>query len=151
MSEQVAQANKPKNDFNIPAVNSPAQTPANPPTTNATIVVPVQTQAPIQKSITTTDWAIAAAVILVLAGLFLLGRRAVIGALTAGYADYARAKNAGNMMFLLLLTLGVAATVGIIANLWTNIFFTLPAAGLGVLFLILFIVTFMSARSSARR
>lgn len=151
MSEQIAQANKPKNDFNIPAVNSPAQTPANPPATNATIGVPVQTQAPIQKSITTTDWAIAAAVILVLAGLFLLGRRAVIGALTAGYADYARAKNAGNMMFLLLLTLGVAATVGIIANLWTNIFFTLPAAGLGVLFLILFIVTFMSARSSARR
>lgn len=154
MSTQIAQANKPnKNDkdFQIPAAGGAAPAPANPQAGKTMVGEAVQAQVPIQKSIASTDWVIAGAVILVLAGLFMLGRRAVVGALTAGYADYARAKNAGNMMFLLLLTLGVAATVGIVGNLWTNILFTLPAAGLSVLFLILFIVTFMSARNSARR
>lgn len=152
--DQLAQANK-KEDIKLPAVKpSPAQAAPQPAPSQASVPqlgAPVATGIPKQSALTATDYAIMGAAILVLAGLFLLGRRAVVGALTAGYADYARAKAAGNMLFLLLLTLGIGATVAIVANLWTNPYFFGPAAGLALVFLVLFIVTYISARNSARR
>lgn len=97
---------------------------------------------------TTTDLIITGVSVLVLLGIMLLPRKALITGLTAQFADYARAKAAGNSLYLLLVVSGAAATVALLGNLWTALRFTVPAAVLVFVLLAVFLMSLRAARRS---
>ena len=98
--------------------------------------------------LSTTDLIIAGVVLLGLLGLMLLPRKAVITSLQSQFADYARAKSAGNALYVLLVVLGVSATIGLLGNLWTAVQFIVPVAVISIVLLIVFIIAFRGARAS---
>ncbi|MCF8089016.1 MAG: hypothetical protein K9K63_07380 [Desulfotignum sp.] len=102
----------------------------------------------LNTGISTTDLVIAVVVMLGLLGLMLLPRKAVITSLQAQFADYARAKSAGNSLYVLLVVLSFSVTIGLLGNLWTALQFIVPVAVISIVLLIVFIISFLGARAS---
>jgi hypothetical protein len=96
----------------------------------------------------TTDFIIAGVCLVLLLGVMLLPRRALIASLQAQFADYGRAKAAGNALYVLLVTLGISAVVGLLGNLFTSVRFLGPASVLNGILLSVFIASFRAARAS---
>ena len=96
----------------------------------------------------TTDMIIAGVVTALLLLLMLLPRRALVTSLTSQFADYGRAKAAGNSLYVLLVVLGAVTVVAILGNLWMVLKYTIPAGSLVLLLLIVFLVSWVGARRS---
>lgn len=99
-----------------------------------------------EHTLSTQDWVIGLAVVVVLAVAFLVVRRAFVSSLTGNYADYEKAKNAGTMLYMLLLISGAAIAFAALGNLWTVPAYLVSAGVLFLIFAILFAVTYLSAR-----
>jgi hypothetical protein len=98
--------------------------------------------------LSTTDMIIAGAIIALLLLVMLLPRRALVTSLTSQFADYGRAKSAGNSLYVLLVVLGAVTVVAILGNLWMVLKYTIPAGSLILLLLIVFLVSWLGARRS---
>ena len=96
----------------------------------------------------TTDMIIAGVVTALLLLVMLLPRRALVTSLTSQFADYGRAKSAGNSLYVLLVVLGAVTVVAILGNLWMVLKYTIPAGSLVLLLLIVFLVSWFGARRS---
>lgn len=99
-----------------------------------------------EHTLSTQDWVIGVAVVVVLAVVFLVVRRALVSSLTGSYADYHKAKNAGTMLYMLLLISGAAIAFAALGNLWTVPAYLVSAGVIFLIFAILFVVTYLSAR-----
>ena len=95
-----------------------------------------------------TDMIIAGVVTALLLLVMWLPRRVLVNSLTQQFADYGRAKSAGNSLYVLLVVLGALGVVAILGNLWMVLEYMIPAAILTLIMLIVFIVAWVGARRS---
>lgn len=95
-----------------------------------------------------TDMIIAGVVTALLLLVMWLPRRVLINSLTQQFADYGRAKSAGNSLYVLLVVLGALVAVAFLGNLWMVLEYMIPAGILILILLIVFIVAWVGARRS---
>ena len=96
----------------------------------------------------TTDMIIAGVVTMVLLLLMLLPRSVLVKSLTNQFADYDRAKSAGNALYVFLVITGALVVVAVLGNLWLVLEYMIPAGILALLLLIVFLVAWVGARRS---
>ena len=105
----------------------------------------------LHTGVATTDLIIAGVAILGWFGLVLLPRKALISSLTGQFADYAKAKMAGNALYSMLTVAGVAVAAGLLIDNWLSARFLAPVgAAVGALFLV-FVFAFRGALASRVR
>jgi hypothetical protein len=101
--------------------------------------------------ISTTELIIAGVVLLFWLGLMLLPRKTMISSLNSQFADYSKAKAAGNALYALLVVTGIIVALGLLVDDWTSMHFILPSSIILLILLVVFLISFGSARASRVR
>lgn len=96
------------------------------------------------------DWIILSAGIVVLAIVFYIVRRALMGSLVAAFADFNKSKNAANTLFLFMFAAGAGCLFATVSGSWLNLTYIVPVGGLVAVLLIVFIMSYLSARASRK-
>ena len=134
-------------DIVIPQPNT---APAPGTTTPATEVAPRPVPAPVP-SLSSTQIVVAAALVLVWAGVLLFARRVLTQSLVAQFADLEKARGAGTTLYLFLLALGATVIVCLLGSFWTVLTVVVPAGVLDAVLLLVFLFSLGAARASRQR
>ncbi len=102
-------------------------------------------------ALSSTQIVVVTVLVLIWAGLLIFVRRLLTQSLVTQFADLGRARAAGTTLYLFLLVLGATLTVCAFGGYWQTLAVTVPGAVLNGVMLVLFLVSYGSARSSRQR
>ena len=98
--------------------------------------------------VSTTELLIAGVALLFWMGLMFLPRKELISSLNSQFADYSKAKAAGNALYALLVVTGIIVALGLLIDTWTSMRFLVPGSIILIILLVIFFISFSSARAS---